>query len=157
MAKAMEKNGQLLVLNCCRNHITSEASEAFVTAMNKNESLTMLDLSTNEVPVNHSRKLESIISVNRECLHNLRKNELRERNAVYAEEYYMRTIMMERNARRLACEAIEERRQYRMKQQHEAWEEDAMARKEKEAQAIIAEDEAAAERKKAAKGKKKKK
>lgn len=156
LAEAFEHNDQLLVLNLTSNKITSEASDQWVSSLAKNKSLTMLDLSGNDVPVLDARALDKVIAVNRHELHVLRKNERRERNEMYEAEYDTRTFLMEVEAKRMELEAVMERRMVRMQQAHDKWELDFAQMGQDLAQEMAEIEQAYVERKGAKKKGKKK-
>lgn len=156
LSKAFEKNGYLLVLNLCGNKITSESTEHWCASLDKNESLTMLDVSGNDVPVGHARKIETVIAVNRHNLQVLRDREKKERREMYENEFQTRIWNMEVEARRLEIEAIEERRMKRMEDAMDEWALDFEKQKDRQAEQCAEIEQAYLERKAANKKKKKK-
>jgi len=155
LAQALAKNKTLRVLLLPKNHITAQSGDYFCQSMEKNETITMLDLSANELGVMHLRKVDQIIQKNRDKLSSLRRAERRERFALYAEEFQGRQRDMQVEAKRLEVEALEERRLNRMKERYEEWTrltEEANQQLLETMDAKMAEVE---ERKEAKKGKKK--
>merc|ERR1711959_24130 len=107
IATALQKNRTLRVLSLPKNHITQQGGEQFVRSMAQNDTLTMLDLSGNELGIEQLRRIDAVIRRNREGLSELRRKERRERFALYNEEFRCRQYDMQ-------VEAMEERRLNRM-------------------------------------------
>jgi len=162
LAHALRANKSLRVLLLGKNHITQQGGEHFVRAIEQNDTITMLDLSGNELGVEQLRRIDEVIKKNREKLSELRRAERRERFTLYNEEFKCRQHDMQVEAARLELEAREERRLNRMKAKFEDWREMCEAEAQKEAEDLetltveAQERREAGAKKKGKKGKKKK-
>jgi len=157
LAEALAENNILRVLLLSKNHITGQCGDLFCSAMESNKTLTLLDLSGNELGVMQIRKVDEIVRQNREVLSTKRRAERRERFTLHAEEFRCRQYDMQVEAMRLEVEALEERRLNRMRDMYQNWKKDTEDRKLKEAELIELTMQEAEERKAAQKGKKGKK
>merc|ERR1711904_479593 len=162
LANALRANKSLRVLLLGKNHITQQGGEHFVKAIEQNDTITMLDLTGNELGVEQLRKIDEVIKKNREKLSELRRAERRERFTLYNEEFKCRQHDMQVEAARLELEAREERRLNRMKAKFEEWREMCEAEAQKEVEDLetltteAQERKEAGSKKKGKKGKKKK-
>merc|ERR1711976_415519 len=106
-----------------KNGITAQAGEYFVKSLEKNESLTLVDLSGNDASpsVEQLRRIDAVVQRNRERQSTIRRAERRERFALYNEEFQCRQHYMQVEALRLEIEAHEDRRLNRMKARFEKW------------------------------------
>jgi len=123
LAEALGKNGTLRVLLLPKNHITAQCGDFFCSALESNQTLTLLDLSGNELGVMQIRKVDEIVRQNRDALSAKRRAERRERFSLYAEEFRCRQYDMQVDAKRLEVEALEERRLNRMRDRYRDWSE----------------------------------
>merc|ERR1712224_1092523 len=161
-AHALRGNKTLRVLLLGKNHITQQGGEHFVRAIELNDTITMLDLTGNELGVEQLRTIDKVINRNREKLSELRRAERRERFTLYNEEFKCRQHDMQVEAARLELEAREERRLNRMKAKFEEWREMCEKEAEKELEDLetltteAQERKEAGSKKKGKKGKKKK-
>ena len=57
IAEALETNTSLRVLNLARNHITMQGGDRLVQALKQNETVTLVDLSGNELGVEQLRQV----------------------------------------------------------------------------------------------------
>ena len=130
-------------------------------ALEKNNTITLIDLSGNELGVEQLRRIEVVVQKNRKALSELRRTERWNRFALFNEEFLSRRYDMEVEAMRLELDAVEERRLERTKAKNKEWRE-AQAERVREELEKMAElmdeyDDRAATRKgkKGKKGKKK--
>jgi len=123
LAEALEENTTLRALMLSKNGITAQAGEYFVKSLEKNESLTLVDLSGNDASpsVEQLRRIDAVVQRNRERQSTIRRAERRERSALYNEEFKCRQHSMQVEAMRLEIEALQERRLNRMKARFERW------------------------------------
>jgi Ran GTPase-activating protein (RanGAP) involved in mRNA processing and transport len=121
IAEALETNKHLRVLNLARNQLTLQGGERLVKALGKNDTVTLVDLSGNELGVDQLRAVEEVVQRNRARLSDLRRRERRERFRLFNEEFLSRRYDMEVEAARLELDAVEERRLERMKQKNVEW------------------------------------
>merc|ERR1719277_64404 len=158
LADALAVNKSLRVLMLSKNHITAQAGEHLVRAIKENESLTLVDLSGNDpsLSVDQMRKIDDAVRRNRERASAIRRDERRERFALYNEEFKCRQYCMQVEARRLEIEAHEERRLNRMKARFDRWVEEVAEEKREIENAIDELKADALDRAEANKGKKKK-
>merc|ERR1711988_235478 len=94
--------------------------------------ITMCELSSNELGVEQMRRIDEAVRRNREKLSQRRRAERHERFALYNEEFKCRQHDMMVEATRLKLEAREERRLNRMKAKFEEWREVCEAEAQKE-------------------------
>merc|ERR1719231_551014 len=122
LANALKTNQTLKVLQLRQNQITAQGGDAFVHAIEANQSLTLVDLSGNDpsLSVEQLRRIDAAVHRNRERQSELRRAERRERFALYNEEFKCRQHYMQIEATRLELEAREERCLNRMRARHEA-------------------------------------
>eukprot|EP00397_Hematodinium_sp_SG-2012_P040096 GEMP01043881.1.p1 GENE.GEMP01043881.1~~GEMP01043881.1.p1 ORF type:complete len:392 (+),score=136.20 GEMP01043881.1:71-1246(+) len=157
LAQSLGKNNALRVLMLPKNHITAQCGDYFCRSMEQNDTITMLDLSANELGVMQLRKVDEIVRKNRDHLSALRRAERRERFALYAEEFRCRQRDMQVEAMRLEVEALEERRLNRMIDRYEEWTKLTEDTNQKLMDAMETKMNEVEERKEAKKGKGKKK
>merc|ERR1712025_848555 len=117
--------------------------------MEQNETITMCELSSNELGVEQMRRIDEAVRRNREKLSLRRRAERHERFALYNEEFKCRQHDMMVEATRLELEAREERRLNRMKAKFEEWREMCKAEEEKDEEDLKNLEEEAKERKEA--------
>jgi len=132
LADALQENKSLRVLMLSKNGITAQAGEYFVRAIETNDTLTLVDLSGNDASpsVEQLRRIDAVVQRNRERLSTIRRNERRERFALYNEEFRCRQHAMQVEAMRLEIEAMQERRLNRMKARAERWVEEIQDQKD---------------------------
>jgi len=162
LAEALQENRSLRVLMLSKNGITAQAGEHFVKAVESNDMLTLVDLSGNDpsLGVEQLRRIEAAVQRNRERASAIRRNERRERFALYNEEFKCRQHYMQVEAMRLEIEAHEERRLNRMRARFDRWVDEVEERARDELTRIQELESDAADREAAAKankGKKKRK
>jgi hypothetical protein len=161
LANALGVNSTLRVLMLSKNGINQQAGEHLVKAIESNEALTVVDLSGNDptLSVDQLRRIDAAVQRNRDRQSQIRRNERRERFALYNEEFKCRQYDMQVEATRLEIEAHEERRLNRMKARFVQWVEEISERLEEDKQKEEELMTEAADRAEAnkSKGKKKKK
>merc|ERR1712187_168578 len=119
-----------------KNGINQQTGDALVKAIEANESLTVVDLSGNDptLSVEQLRRIDATVQRNRAQQSQIRRNERRERFALYNEEFKCRQYDMQVEATRLEIEAREERRLNRMKARFVQWVEEIKEKVEEDRQ-----------------------
>merc|ERR1719330_2175175 len=117
-----------------KNGITVQSGEHLVKAIEANDMLTLVDLSGNDpsLSVDQMREIDDAVRRNRERASAIRRDERRERFALYNEEFKCRQYCMQVEARRLEIEAHEERRLNRMRARFDKWVDDVSEEKRRE-------------------------
>merc|ERR1712100_954624 len=75
IAEALETNKHLRVLNLARNQLTLQGGERLVKALQQNDTVTLVDLSGNELGVDQLRAVDEVVQKNRARLSDLRRRE----------------------------------------------------------------------------------
>lgn len=115
------KSSRLSVLNLSRNSLGKEFAEALLDTLDSSETISLLELFANEMSQEQVRDINIKVGRNREALSQRRRNERRERFAMFNEEFQCRQYMMQVEARCLQMEAMQELRLERLQERLGKW------------------------------------